>query len=172
MINIPLFTGCHTRQVVQDFFHQQYHLAGTKVLCRTVPAKKFCCCSFLVLALFWCGLSFKSERKRNLVLISQTKKSRERKNMQNRGPHNAAFWIKKCVSEKKSKNDAWVWMYQNFMECCYFGSVPFWKANCLAPLQSKTTSSFSAAPCRQGGMFAISFFWQARHVWSERDWWS
>jgi len=24
MVNIPLFTGFHTSQVVQDFFHQQY----------------------------------------------------------------------------------------------------------------------------------------------------
>ena len=24
MVNIPLFTGFHTCQVVQDFFHQQY----------------------------------------------------------------------------------------------------------------------------------------------------
>ena len=25
MVKIPLFTGCHTCWVVQDFFHQQYH---------------------------------------------------------------------------------------------------------------------------------------------------
>ena len=25
MVNIPLFTGFYTSQVVQDFFHQQYH---------------------------------------------------------------------------------------------------------------------------------------------------
>jgi len=26
MVNIPLFKGCYTFQVVQDFSHQQYHL--------------------------------------------------------------------------------------------------------------------------------------------------
>ena len=26
MVNIPLFTGFHTSKVVQDFFHQQYHV--------------------------------------------------------------------------------------------------------------------------------------------------
>ena len=28
MVNIPLFAGFHTCQVVQDFFHQQYDSVG------------------------------------------------------------------------------------------------------------------------------------------------
>ena len=30
MVNIPLFTRCYTSQVVQDFFHQQYHTSKQK----------------------------------------------------------------------------------------------------------------------------------------------
>jgi len=32
MENLPLFTGVYTSQVVQDFFHQQYHHAKKTTL--------------------------------------------------------------------------------------------------------------------------------------------
>ena len=37
MVNLPLFSGFYTSQVVQDFFHQQYHYIYT-YSCRNYPA--------------------------------------------------------------------------------------------------------------------------------------
>ena len=39
MVNIPLFTGFYTSQVVQDFFHQQYYQCKSTQITQTITQK-------------------------------------------------------------------------------------------------------------------------------------
>ena len=36
MVNVPVFTGVHTWQVVQDFFHQQYHIMSYYIISHNI----------------------------------------------------------------------------------------------------------------------------------------
>ena len=46
MVNIPLFPGVYTSQVMQDFFHQQYYCLRVKISCNELRSSLSTCSIF------------------------------------------------------------------------------------------------------------------------------